>query len=209
MFIVKYAGPFGFIKPWTAVRDIETFSQQFLTPSIVEGIEKKLFPELLGIEGIKKIYRHRLTYSAISKQQEQTQPRGIKQKPEKIKRNTKVVEISRPKSILTRGVLVNPILYLAFRKREDAEKATQQHICLCRNEDLLFPVPFEWEHNDYVKIIDEKDFDDSNGDYCGFELTMEKKEKSFIVGYNRFNNNEPMYGWIKIVGSNPLHKNTI
>ena len=47
MYIVKYTGKFGFIKPWTAVRDGETFSQQFLTPSIIEGIEKKLFPELL------------------------------------------------------------------------------------------------------------------------------------------------------------------
>lgn len=41
--VVKYTGPFGFIKPWTAVRDSETYSQQFLTPSIIEGMEKKLF----------------------------------------------------------------------------------------------------------------------------------------------------------------------
>lgn len=46
-YIVKYTGKFGFIKPWTAVRDGETFSQQFLTPSNIEGIEKKLFPEIL------------------------------------------------------------------------------------------------------------------------------------------------------------------
>lgn len=39
LYVVKYSGPFGFVKPWTAVRDSETFSQQFLTPSIVEGIE--------------------------------------------------------------------------------------------------------------------------------------------------------------------------
>ena len=45
IYIVKYTGPFGFIKPWTAVRDSETYSQNFLTPSIIEGIEKKLFPE--------------------------------------------------------------------------------------------------------------------------------------------------------------------
>ena len=49
LYVIKYVGPFGFIKPWTAVRDSETFSQQFLTPSILEGIEKKLFPELLDI----------------------------------------------------------------------------------------------------------------------------------------------------------------
>lgn len=59
MYIVIYKGKFGFIKPWTAVRDGETFSQQFLTPSIIEGIEKKLFPELLECNGeICKIVRH-------------------------------------------------------------------------------------------------------------------------------------------------------
>ena len=39
-YVVKFTGPFGFIKPWTAVRDAsggETYSQQFLTPSIVEA----------------------------------------------------------------------------------------------------------------------------------------------------------------------------
>ena len=55
MYIVKYTGPFGFIKPLTAVRDDETFSQQFLTPSIVAGIERKLFPELLKKESNIKI----------------------------------------------------------------------------------------------------------------------------------------------------------
>ena len=45
-YVVRYEGPFAFIKPWTAVRDGVTYSQQFLTPSVLEGIEKKLFPEL-------------------------------------------------------------------------------------------------------------------------------------------------------------------
>lgn len=39
-YVVKYSGPFGFIKPWTAVRDSETFSLQFLITSTIEGIEK-------------------------------------------------------------------------------------------------------------------------------------------------------------------------
>lgn len=38
MYIVTYKGQFGFIKPWTAVRDGETFSQQFLTPSIINTL---------------------------------------------------------------------------------------------------------------------------------------------------------------------------
>lgn len=63
MYIVTYKGQFGFIKPWTAVRDGETFSQQFLTPSIIEGIEKKLFPEQLNKNGVvERIKRHKLSY---------------------------------------------------------------------------------------------------------------------------------------------------
>jgi hypothetical protein len=76
-YVVKYTGPFGFIKPWTAVRDIETFSQQFLTPSILEGIEKKLFPYLLQTNtGIQKIKRYRLNYIGIDVQQERTWSKG-------------------------------------------------------------------------------------------------------------------------------------
>ena len=41
MYVVTYKGQFGFIKPWTAVRDGETFSQRFLTPSIIEKKKKK------------------------------------------------------------------------------------------------------------------------------------------------------------------------
>ena len=76
MYVVTYKGQFGFIKPWTAVRDGETFSQQFLTPSIIEGIEKKLFPELLNVPGIHKILRHKLKYDSLDSQQEVIQPRG-------------------------------------------------------------------------------------------------------------------------------------
>src|SRR5690606_10709300 len=81
-FVVKYSGPFGFIKPWTAVRDSETYSQQFLTPSIVAGIERKLFPVLLKDDDgeIKKMVGHRLSYKQISQQQEQIQPRGWNKK---------------------------------------------------------------------------------------------------------------------------------
>ncbi|MGE5681790.1 MAG: hypothetical protein ACM34K_13005 [Bacillota bacterium] len=196
LYVAKYSGPFGYLKPWTAVRDSETFSQQFLTPSVIEGIEKKLFPELLEQSGIFKIKRYRLTYSGLSKQQEQTQPRGIKQKQVK-KNNLRSIEISRPRSILIRGVLVNPILFLCFDSEEDALKAVSQHICLCRNEDILMPDP------EIIKVT-EDEFDDPKGIFRGFELRFGKNENSFVVGFNRFNNNEPMYGWLHIVGENPL-----
>jgi len=192
MFVVKYSGQFGFIKPWTAVRDDEVYSQQFLTPSIIGGIERKLFPELLVKPwGIYKIKRHRLTYSQISRQQEQIQPRGWNSK-----KSEKGKEYTRPYSILNRGVLVNPILFLAFETKDDAEIATKQHICLSRNEDILYP-------DSEIIETTEQEFDNNEDLFSGFELVFEKNDNSFMVGYNRLNNNEAMYGWLKVVG-NPV-----
>ena len=192
LYVVKYSGPFGFIKPWTAVRDSETFSQQFLTPSILAGIERKLFPELLNADfDIYKIKRHRLTYQQVSQQQEQIQPRGWNAKGTARNRT-----YERPRAILMRGILVHPILYLAFGNCEDAEQAFQQHICLARNEDILYP-------DEEILEVTEKEFDTNDELFYGFELIPEKNEKSFLVGYNRMDKNRPMYGWLKIVG-NPV-----
>jgi hypothetical protein len=192
LYIVKYSGPFGFIKPWTAVRDSETYSQQFLTPSIIAGIERKLFPELLNAGfGIYKIKRHRLTYQQVSQQQEQIQPRGWNTKGTARNRT-----YERPRAILMRGIMVNPVLYLAFDNCEDAEQASKQHICLARNEDILYP-------NEEILEVTEEEFNTNDELFYGFELILEKNEKSFLVGYNRMDENRPMYGWLKIVG-NPV-----
>jgi hypothetical protein len=188
-YVVKYSGAFGFIKPWTAVRDSETFSQQFLTPSIVEGIEKKLFPDLLKEIGIKKIHGHRLSYDQISGQQEQIQTRGWNST-----RKGKQILFERPNGILTRGILINPILSIAFNTQSDAEIAFKQHICLCRNEDVLFPI----EMIETDKIT----FESNEEIFNGFELVFEKTDRSFLVGYNRINVDK-MYGWIRVVG-NPI-----
>jgi len=189
--IVKYSGQFGFIKPWTAVRDSETFSQQFLTPSIVEGIEKKLFPELLSVSGIKKIKGHRLSFNQVSGQQEQIQTRGWNST-----KKGKQILFERPNGILIRGVLLNPILNLAFESKNDAEIAFKQHICLSRNEDILFPSE--------IIEADTNRFETDESIFNGFELVFEKTEKSFLVGYNRLSS-EKMYGWIRIVG-NPINQ---
>lgn len=185
-YIVEYTGPFGFIKPWTAVRDGKTFSQQFLTPSIVEGIEKKLFPDLLGKWGIHKIKRHRLTYEGIDLQQERTQARGWK-----FRKKTEWMEAERPRSILTRGIMLSPRLSLAFSKKEDATIAAQQHICLCRNEDILLP-------SSHIKEVEVQGFDDPEH-FSGFELLFEEGDDSFLVGFNRMQNSKPMYGRIHVV----------
>ncbi|MGD9978410.1 MAG: hypothetical protein AB7S54_10810 [Bacteroidales bacterium] len=174
LYVVKYSGPFGFIKPWTAVRDSETFSQQFLTPSIVEGIRQKL--------EVSSIVRHKLTYTSISVQQEQTQTRGWEKK-------TQVKILVRNQSILERGVMINPTLYLAFETEEDAIKSAKQHICLCRNEDVLFP-------ESEVLQMKYSEFDQ----LTGFELRFGENAEAFLVGFNRFDEAEPMYGWLEITG---------
>lgn len=184
LYVVKFEGHFGFIKPWTAVRDSETFTQQFLTPSIVEGIEKKLFPELLEIKGIQKIKRHRLNYLGIDVQQERTWSKGgFKAKMEKGKYKTNL-------AILNRGVMLEPHLYLAFENDEDAQKAMTEHLCLCRNEDIILPsVLLEMSESDFDKID-------------GFELLFDGDENlMFKVGYNRFDDTNEMFGQLKVFGN--------
>lgn len=168
LYAVKYRGPFGFIKPWTAVRDKLTYSQQFLTPSIIEGMRQKL--------QVNAILRHKLSFLKFDKQQEQTRPKLIKKPGHNF-------------SILTRGVLINPMLVLGFKSKEDAEIAYDQHLCLCRNEDVLFPAL-----NAGILELSEEDFDALEG----FELKFTNSDKGFMVGYNRFNDYEPMYGELEI-----------
>lgn len=176
-FVIRYSGPFGFIKPWTAVRDGETFSQQFLTPSIIEGIRQKL--------EVSEIVRHKLTYVSISEQQEVTHTKAWN-----YARNKKLY--TRDRSILKRGVMLEPDLYLAFSCEEDAEKAFGQHICLARNEDVLLPI-------ENLGSMDKSTFDAISG----FELLFGDGEDSFLVGYNRFSESAPMYGKL-VVSGNPL-----
>ncbi|WP_212004050.1 hypothetical protein [Chitinophaga sp. HK235] len=185
-YVVMYSGPFGYIKPWTAVRDSETFSQQFLTVSIVEGLEKKLFPELLTETGdVKKIRRHRINYCGIDIQLERTWSKGgFKFTKEKGIYKTN-------QSTLKRGVMLMPHLYLAFGEREDAERAFEQSICLCRNEDLLFP--------GFMKEMESASFDS----IPGFELLPADRDTGFKVGHNRFAGGAEMYGKLSVTG-NPI-----
>jgi hypothetical protein len=181
--MVTYTGPFGYLKPWTAVRDGETYSQQFLTPSVIEGMRQKL--------GVSQILRHKLSYMGLSMQQEQTQPRGwIHEK--------KKQQMSRPRAILMRGILLNPTLHLAFATEADAALAASQHLCLCRNEDVLLPINGQ--------SMSEEEFEA----LTGFELrfTEGPAPGAFLVGYNRFAEGAPMYGRLEISG-NPVAKTVL
>ena len=175
IYLVRYHGPFGFIKPWTAVRDTFTHSQTFLTPSIIEGMRQKL--------EVSAISRHRLRHRGLNVQQERTQSAGWKANPK---------QMSRSLSIIERGVMLQPELFLAFPTIEDAEKASTQHLCLCRNEDVLFP-------SDKIEIMDEVTFDKLPGIELQFEPSSESSPEAFLVGYNRFDEAKPMYGRLVIV----------
>jgi hypothetical protein len=189
LFVVKYSGKFGFIKPWTAVRDGETYSQQFLTPSILKGMELKLFPES-SLEDNLKITRYRLSYAGISMQQERVQSRGFQAAKPK-----QGIPAQRSYSILMRGVLIEPELYLAFTQEDLAIRASSQHLCLCRNEDIMLP-------DIEIQKMTESEFD---AYINGFELIPATEENGFLVGYNRFASCKPMFGELKIFG-HPIRK---
>ena len=120
----------------------------------------------------------------MSSQQEVTQARGWEYKNK---------AFYRERSILRRSVLLNPVLVLAFEYEEEAIKASRQHICLCRNEDILLP-------DSEIQRIEETDFDNMKG----FEMRFGQSEQSFLVGYNRFMKNRPMYGWLEYNGNSLL-----
>ncbi|MDZ7763231.1 MAG: hypothetical protein U5K00_02230 [Melioribacteraceae bacterium] len=88
--------------------------------------------------------------------------------------------------------MVNPILQLAFDNYSDAETATKQHICLSQNEDVLIP-------EEKIEEISLEEFNLLEG----FELRFEENEKLFLVGFNRYDESKPMYGWLDVVG-NPI-----
>lgn len=198
LYVVKYSGPFGFIKPWTAVRDSETFSQQFLTPSIIQGIEKKLFPELLDQSGIiQKVIRHRINYCGIDVQQERTWSKGGFQKEKKKDSMGREYYIAKNLGIINRGIMINPNLYLAFQDGLDAKRAFTQTICLCRNEDLIFP-----------ESLLEMNLEEFN-QISGFELIFSTEKDGLKVGHNRYNNANEMFGELIVFG-NPIRiKNAI
>ena len=123
-------------------------------------------------------------------QQERVQSRGFL--PAKPKDG---IPPSRSLSILKRGVLLEPELFLAFTEIDFAEQAAKQHLCLCRNEDVLLP--------DYeIQAMKEAEFD---SEISGFELLPASEITGFLVGYNRLDASKPMFGELKVFG-NPIRK---
>jgi hypothetical protein len=97
----------------------------------------------------------------------------------------------RETGIITRGVMLNPVLHLGFATPEDAEIAASDHLCLCRNEDLVFPVDVGGH---LVRELGSDEFDA----LPGFE-TIESDEPGAIpLGVNRYTG-EVMRGRLVVV----------
>lgn len=179
-YVVKYEGSFGFIKPWTAVRDSKTKSCDYLTPSILMGIERKLFPEISENGKLNTIIRYRLSFQDISFQQEST--RSINYELQSTKIGGKKHFIANT-STIKRGLLINPTLYIMFNSKESAETALTQHICLCRNEDVLLPT-------ELIELENESEFDDEIrfSGYESFSCEM-NDNNSIFCGLNKYSQN--------------------
>ena len=177
--VVTYAGPFGFIKPWTAVRDGLTYSQPFLSPSTVEGMRIKL--------GVSAILRHRLRHGGIDRQQEHVHAAGWKGK-----RVSDGKAVVRATGVIVRGVLLRPSLTLAFPTAKDAETAASDHLCLCRNEDLVFPVHVD---DALVRRMEPAEFDA----VVGFEMHPGDGPGAVPLGVSRYTG-EMMTGRLEVVG---------
>jgi hypothetical protein len=176
-YVVTYTGPFGYIKPWTAVRDGETYSQPFLAPSTVEGMRIKL--------GVSTILRHRLSHVGIDRQQEQVQAAGWTT-------NSRLKTMIRKTGVLVRGVMLHPRLHLAFATNEDAEIAAADHLCLCRNEDLVFPVRVDGR---LIREMAETAFDALEG----FEMVEGEGPETIPLGVSRYTG-EMMRGRLVVEG---------
>ena len=64
---------------------------------------------------------------------------------------------------------------------------------MCRNEDVLLPESIQELSIDAFNKLD------------GYELRFETNENSFLVGYNRFQAYEEMYGYMEVTGD-PIKK---
>lgn len=189
LYVIKYSGTFGYMKPWSANRDSKTKTNDFLTTSVLMGIEDKLFNEL-NVNDLK-IKRHRLNFTNVCEQIETTTSINYS-------RVTKIKEPQYKKttSIVSRLVLVNPVLYLCFSDYEFAKEAFTQHIVLGRNEDILLP-----ELNFGISEITTFEFD-NNFIYCGCEsfISNSENEMALYCGLNKYTK-EKQYLIKRVFGS--------
>ena len=175
LYCVKYGEDsmrFGFIKPYNAVRDGETYSLTYLTPSMLDGIKHEHF-----LKG--NIVRHKLTFDGMTENDfkksrvfDDFDCENPFVKKEKWKTNTH-----------KRRSLKNPTIILAFDNKEDAEQMFTETIYVGQSEYIIYQKD--------MFILSDDEFDSIPG--VETFQTDENDLDGFYCGNNRLKNNERMY----------------
>ena len=166
---------FGFIKPYTGVRDIETYSTTYLPTSLINGIEN--YMEI----PFNSIVRHKLIFSKYgqSKEMVKTSNGTIWYKNNIYERD---VDNKGFNFIHYKHCLINPEIIFAFTDKSLAEIAHSTTIYLGQTEYIIYPEGEIFE-------ITEEEFNKLEG----VETFPSDKENGIFCGFNRFNNNQKQY----------------
>lgn len=207
---------FAFFKPWNAVRDSETYSLTYLTPSVINGIEyenglpmdsivrsklafrtdgmgrdvilaRALGGKFTNASSLKKDYvKHKWSKPVYIQRNILTQ--ALTRKQENDEMVFQVTEKSDAQIPYVQRTLVNPVIYLGFESKEIADKMRNNVIYGGRMEYSLY--------SGDVEEMTEKEFDTITGVEA---FPAEDDITSIFCGFNRYKNNEKMY--IKIVNN--------
>lgn len=169
---------FAFLKPYNAVRDIETYSLTYLPTSVINGIEERI-----GIP-MGSIVRNKLTFdkSGMAEELVKTSYGTIWKDGEIVEReiNGKKGEVTK-NGFHIKHCLVNPEIVFGFDTKEHAEEAFHCTIYLGQMEYMLYPYE--------IFEISEEEFTDMKG----VETYNTDDENEIFCGFNRFKNNEKQY----------------
>jgi len=176
----------GYLRPWNSVRDGETYSLTYLTPSIIDGIADEL-----GITG--KILRHKFRFSGMT---------------DEFFKSPEIMRYSaRNKSFVAKRVtglskihqVCSPEIILGFENKEDAENAIRQTLYAGQTQYIIFPSTFVdddeeseeyiFNESNYIEEMTEEEF----SALSGTETFPTTKEDGVFCGFNRYRDNEKMY----------------
>lgn len=181
MYCVKFGSrsaiKYGFIKPYNAVRDDETYSLTYITPSMLDGIIHE--HELKG-----RILRHKLTFDGMTKN-DYKKSRVFNDLDHDSNNGvfSEVIDDDVQMSPHTRHSLINPTLTLVFELKEDAEQMCTETIYIGQSEYYIYPIEeFEISEDEFNELEGVESF-----------ITDEDDEFGFYCGNNRLKDNTPMY----------------
>lgn len=170
----------GFIKPWNAVRDSETYSLTYLPPSMINGIEQHLG---LPIDSVK---RHKITFSknGMSSEQVKTTNGTYWENGEEFNHNIGTKEERVESGIHKIHQLIDPEIIFGFESKEHAEIAYNDMIYVGRSEYALYP------NADFgIVEMTDAEFDELEG----VETFQTDDEYAVFCGFNRAKNDEKQY----------------